>query len=144
VGSFVSRRWALSERRVLPGAVAVLAVIVALYRTALPGLERATLGAPLFVRIALTICSLAPLGVTLGLFFPLGIRRAETIHPDLVPWAWGVNGAMSVVASVLAVIVAMGSSFTVVWVLAIGVYAAGTLSLLVLSTPSRVAAPPPG
>jgi hypothetical protein len=46
---------------------------------------------------------------------------------------------MSVVASLLAVIVAMSSSFTVVWILALLAYAAGTTALLVLASPTSVA-----
>ena len=39
--------------------------------------------------------------------FPLGMRLAMTSRPRLAPWLWGVNGAMSVLASVLAVAIAI-------------------------------------
>jgi hypothetical protein len=39
--------------------------------------------------------------------FPLGMRLAQTCAPELTPWLWGVNGATSVLASVLAVAVAL-------------------------------------
>ena len=60
--------------------------------------------------------SLAPLGVLMGMPFPKGIAWLERTSPDLIPWAWGVNGAVSVVASVLAALVALSAGFTVVLV----------------------------
>ena len=35
------------------------------------------------------------------------------MYPGGVPWAWGINGVMSVVASVLAIMVALNWGFTV-------------------------------
>jgi hypothetical protein len=55
---------------------------------------------------------------------------ASTLHEDLVPWAWGINGCASVTAGVLAVVLAMSFGFTFVWTLSVAVYAAGTLGLL--------------
>ena len=60
--------------------------------------------------------SLAPLGVLMGIPFPKGIVWLERSSPNLIPWAWGVNGAVSVVASVLAALVALSAGFTVVLV----------------------------
>jgi hypothetical protein len=138
VGSYLSRRWVGKERSALPVALLCLFVLVLFYRTGLPAVERATLGAPLAARIALTLAMLAPLGLILGMFFPLGIRRAETIHPDLVPWAWGINGCASVTASVFAVITAMGYGFGAVWLLALATYALGILAFLTLTgAPAR-------
>jgi hypothetical protein len=129
LGSFLSRRWVGKERQALLTAFGCLLGLVAFYRLGLPGVERATLGTPLAVRILITLIMLAPLGLVLGIFFPLGIRRAESIHPDLVPWAWGINGC----ASVLAVIVAMGFGFGAVWLMAVITYAVGIGGFLLLS-----------
>jgi hypothetical protein len=41
-----------------------------------------------------------------------------------VPWAWGINGCASVVAAVLASLLAMHVGFTVVLTLALSLYAA--------------------
>ena len=37
----------------------------------------------------------------------MGMRLAMASRRELGPWLWGVNGAMSVLASVLAVVIAM-------------------------------------
>jgi hypothetical protein len=59
------------------------------------------------MRIALSIGLLAAMGLFMGMAFPLGMRLALGKRPPLGPWLWAVNGAMSVVASVLAVVIAM-------------------------------------
>jgi hypothetical protein len=42
---------------------------------------------------------------------PTGIRLLHQRAPELVPWAWGVNGAASVLGSVGAVALAMLGGF---------------------------------
>ena len=137
-GSLLSRQWVGRERVVLPSAVAIIAALTLFYVHGLPILQDATLGSSLAVRVACTVAVLAPLGLTLGAFFPLGIRRAEAIHPDLVPWAWGINGCASVTATVLAVVLAMNVGFERVWLLSLAIYAAGVAALL-LTQPRGVA-----
>ena len=43
----------------------------------------------------------------MGMPFPLVMARLRTGAPALVPWAWGVNGCASVIAALLAGILAM-------------------------------------
>jgi hypothetical protein len=61
------------------------------------------------VAVHLTVAAviLSPLGVCLGMAFPLGMRMASFKFSGLTPWFWGVNGATSVCASVFAVVVAL-------------------------------------
>jgi hypothetical protein len=51
--------------------------------------------------------------VALGLPFPLGLN--QTGSTGFLPWAWGLNGAFSVVATPLANLIAREAGFT--WVL---------------------------
>jgi hypothetical protein len=142
-GSFLSRRWVGRERLVLPAAVAAIAALALLYMLGLPALEERTLGAPLASRVAITVALLAPLGLVMGTFLPLGIRQAAAIHEDLVPWAWGINGCASVTATVLAVVLAMEHGFRWVWILSVAVYAVGVAALL-LTTRTAPTADSPG
>ena len=64
------------------------------------------------VRIALSIALLFPVGFLMGMAFPLGMRIALRRAPLLAPWFWGVNGAASVCASVLAVVIAIGAGIS--------------------------------
>jgi hypothetical protein len=66
------------------------------------------------LRIILSILILFPIGFFMGMAFPIGMQLAKKTHPSMLAWFWGVNGAASVLASVLAVIVSltMGISAT--------------------------------
>jgi hypothetical protein len=86
-------------------------------------------GWPLPARIALTLGMIAPLAFCMGLPFPLGLSRLAEQAPDLVPWAWGVNGCASVVSAVLATLLAIHLGFAVVILLAVLLY--GMASLMV-------------
>ena len=48
----------------------------------------------------------------MGMAFPLGMKIATIKSASLTPWLWGINGATSVCASVLAVAIALSSSIS--------------------------------
>lgn len=64
------------------------------------------------LRIFVAIGMLFPLGLFMGMPFPLGMKMASTRSTSLTPWLWGINGAASVCASVLAVAIALSSSIS--------------------------------
>lgn len=66
---------------------------------------------PLLLRLAGALTLIAPLAFAMGLPFPLGLQRFGKRSAALVPWAWGVNGCASVLASPLAMIIAMQWGF---------------------------------
>lgn len=59
-------------------------------------------------RILIATGILFPLGFFMGTAFPLGMKKASLSNAALTPWFFGANGAMSICASVLAVIISMG------------------------------------
>lgn len=62
---------------------------------------------PLGLRLVAVLVLIAPVAFAMGLPFPLGLRWFGTRSAALVPWAWGVNGCASVLASPLTMILAM-------------------------------------
>jgi hypothetical protein len=62
---------------------------------------------PTTIRILVAIGLLAPVGLTLGMAFPIGMNLAKINSGSLTPWLWGINGATSVCASVLAMVIGM-------------------------------------
>ena len=108
VGSAISHRF--STRR----ALILLMGLTLLYRVGLSTLFALTMALPLISRMIITVLTLAPAGVLMGIPFPQGLRRLEALAPQHIPWAWGVNGALSVVASVLAALLALSAGFDVV------------------------------
>jgi len=59
------------------------------------------------VRLALGLTLLVALGMPMGMPFPLALRALRASSDALVPWAIGVNGFASVVASAIAVPIAL-------------------------------------
>ncbi len=91
-------------------ALGLLVGLIGIYAPGLPALFARTLALPLGGRMAVTVLALAPVGLLMGMPFPQGLRRLEAT-PQSIPWAWGVNGALSVVASVLAALLALSTGF---------------------------------
>ena len=92
---------------------------------------------PLWLRFALTTLSLSPLGFLLGIAFPKGLDWLEGRAPDLIPWAWAVNGSISVVASVLAAILILSLGYRAVLLLGSLAYAIAFLVIAPLASEGR-------
>jgi hypothetical protein len=58
-------------------------------------------------KIVATVALLFPLGMLLGVFFPTGMRLAAAAQHGETPWYWALNGSFGVLASALAVFVAI-------------------------------------
>ena len=113
-GSFMNQR--LSDRQLLRRvglALPAIAGIAILGIFALPGIIAAAIGASHMTRIAMAVALVAPAGVLMGMPLPAGIRLMAVTHSELVPWAWGINGAFSVIGATLAVFLAMNWGFSV-------------------------------
>jgi hypothetical protein len=108
LGSLASRR--VPWRR----GAAALVVLAAAQPWLLGGLTGLVLGWPLWLRVAAGTLAVAPLGFLMGTMFPRGIRRLEVEAPGLVPWAWAINGTLSVVSAVTAALLALSGGFTLV------------------------------
>jgi hypothetical protein len=116
VGSLAAPR--LRQWWLMPALVAYLFVLSVL----LAPLLQLFLARPLAVRIAFASLLLAPLGLLMGLPFPTGLALIQERAPGLIPWAWGVNGSTSVIASILTALIAIGWGFRAVLGFAAGVY----------------------
>jgi hypothetical protein len=130
--SFSGLGSALSRRAPWRVALAALTLWGLACPFLMPALLRATLGWSLAARFMVGVAALAPLGILMGIPFPKGIAWLERAAPDLIPWAWGVNGAVSVVASVLAALVALSAGFRIV--LIAGALCYGAAMLVVASS----------
>ena len=81
-------------------------------------------------RVAVVISILTPLGVVLGMPFPLGIRIVAARRPQLLPWAWAINAFLSVFSSISSIILAMAVGFSTVLAIAGVAYAMGLLAMV--------------
>ena len=120
-GAYLSGR-AANPRRLLVAALGAACVLIASGAFLLDPLLDGLLDLPFALRVAVTIALLAPLGLCLGTAMPVGLSRLSAMYPSGVPWAWGINGVMSVVASVLAIMVALNWGFTVTTLVGLAAY----------------------
>ncbi len=90
----------------------VLLAVLAVFGLLTPHLVGLARGASTPVRIMLSVLALAPLGFTMGMAFPIGMKFAARESEKLTPCLWGINGATSVLASVLAVVIALSAGIT--------------------------------
>ncbi|HLE15389.1 MAG TPA: hypothetical protein VI776_11615 [Anaerolineales bacterium] len=119
LGSFLARAPWLPRKP----ALAILVGLALLTPWLMGRFSDLALGWPLPALLLGGILILAPLAVLMGLPFPLGLAWLEQGAPGLVPWAWAINGCASVIAAVLAAILALGSGFNLVLLCGAGFYA---------------------
>ncbi len=100
----------------------VVALLIGAVVAAFPYARDLALGLGQPARIALSAALLLPLGVGLGMPFPLGIAALSRRAPSLVPWAWGVNGFMTVVGSLIAALLSIRWGFDVTLLAGAAVY----------------------
>ncbi|HET9830523.1 MAG TPA: hypothetical protein VFP91_02385 [Vicinamibacterales bacterium] len=89
-------------------AVAALGTLEAV---ALPRIVPLLLPLPLAARIAIAMVLVAPLGFVMGMPFPRGLQSTGRGSLPAPPFFWGLNGVMSVIASVTTVFVALKWGF---------------------------------
>ncbi len=122
-------------------AMLLLIVLALIIPWLLPLLFNLTLGLSLSIRLAVAVIILAPLGFFMGIPFPSGIRLLGLSSPRLIPWIWSVNGASSVISSVLAAILALSFGFSRVLLLGALCYAGAGLMIPYLKVGYRFRRP---
>ena len=83
----------------------------------------------------IAVALLVPMGVALGVPMPTGLRLLNARAPQMVAWAWGMNGAMSVLGATLAIFIAMNWGFQITLLAASATYLLGMIALLVAAKP---------
>ncbi len=109
IGAALSERIAEAQlgTRFLQLAGSLVAIVI-VYGFGLGALVDGLISLELWARIAVTAVLVALPGALMGMMVPLGVRfcREQGVS-EIVPWAWGMNGACSVLGSVVSMMVAM-------------------------------------
>jgi hypothetical protein len=98
--------------------VLVFDVILAGSQLFSPNVRRVVAGATVFV-----------LAFFMGIPFPTGLRRLASLSPELLPWAWGINGCASVVGPILATCLSISLGFRIVMAVSAGLYLVAAFTL---------------
>ncbi|MGZ8143563.1 MAG: spermine/spermidine synthase domain-containing protein [Methylosarcina sp.] len=99
-----------------------IAITALLYLGFLKELTALLLHQPPWLNIVVSILLTAPLGLFMGMPFPLGLTRMNRLNQAMIPWAWGINGFASVISAMLATLIAMHWGFNILILSAVGLY----------------------
>ena len=137
-GSYVGRNMfgADIRKRLVVVSVAIVVAGILLFVVS-PVILAKSLEFEFPVRAAASVLVILPLAFFLGIPFPSCIQLLAVGHNDrYIPWMYGVNGSMSVLGSVLAVVLSMLFGFTPAYCVGLVFY----LGVIVISflSPERV------
>ncbi len=110
-GSIIADR--LGRRRQAAVTIAAAGIVgcVIFYLFGLSPVLEATLGFALPLKALLAALLIAPFGICLGIPFPTGLAALAEKRRGVLPWAWGLNGALSVTGATLTRVVSTSLGF---------------------------------
>jgi hypothetical protein len=129
-GSFTSGYFT-GKRKALLFVLTAIIVLLFMYSAVLMTVLQQTMQAILPVKLLIVFLLMAPLAFCMGIPFPSGLSQLARIQPHEVPWAWGLNGCVSVISTALVTLIAVEAGFTMVIRLAAFAYC---FPLIVCST----------
>jgi hypothetical protein len=98
-------------RAVLVAAALTVIAVCTVYALLLPRWLAPAVGWSFGGRLALCLGLVAVPALAMGMLLPSGLRLLGGRHAEIVPWAWGLNGAASVLGSVLAMFISLHHGF---------------------------------
>jgi len=114
IGSYTSNYFSANKKRLLL-LFALIVSLLLLYSFILTPVLQQTIHLNVFLKLVVLILLIAPLAFCMGIPFPSGLSQVSKMNAEVVPWAWGINGCISVISTALATIVAVEMGFT--WVM---------------------------
>jgi hypothetical protein len=127
-GSYYSSRYVNTPGKGVRRAILLIALSVLLYIAFLFPLIQSAINLPLVLKGIIVLLVIAPVSFALGIPFPLGLSSLRERTGALLPWAWAINGAFSVISTPLANIISVSKGFTALFVISIGLYALAFLT----------------
>ena len=118
-GSLLSQRYENVRRM---ETLLVLCLVIFLYSLFLPTIMAVISPYPLPAKLVSVFFILMPAGMFMGIPFPLGLSFLGRRNPSLITWAWAVNGCLSVISPILAVMLAISAGFKTVLISGVMMY----------------------
>jgi hypothetical protein len=127
-GSYFSTRL-VPGRGIMQRILMMIFLLLLLYTFFLSPLLNKVDSYPGFVKIAISLVLVAGPAILMGMPFPLGLRRQAMKEEKNLPWAWGINGCVSVISASLAALLTVEAGFAAVILLAAIFYGLSMLSM---------------
>jgi len=109
LGSYYSSR--VRTQKSLLKITGIITLLILIYSFFIGSFLSSTVGLADAYKIAVTGVIIALPSFFMGMPFPLGLKIVNHFKESNVPWAWGINGCVSVISTSLAVIIAVEMGF---------------------------------
>ncbi|HSV89221.1 MAG TPA: hypothetical protein VLH61_11320, partial [Bacteroidales bacterium] len=129
IGSLLSQKLEAKISNIRRIGFGVSAIIMVLLFFLTPLLE-ATLGLSSWIKIAISLIAIGLPAFIMGMMFPLGIRYLQGHDASQIPWAWGINGCLSVISTSLVTLISLKAGFSVVILIAAIAYLFASVAFL--------------
>ena len=116
--------WPLKRHReiVVPAACVLIGAGLLFYIFGLNSFLALFHNSSLFTRFLASALVIAPVSFFMGIPYPNGLDSLQETKPHLLPWAWGMNGGLSLVGSAMARLMSVSRGFPVLLQLGIIIY----------------------
>jgi predicted membrane-bound spermidine synthase len=131
IGSFITN--GMKDTRAFKAALAAIPALLIVIGTMTPFITQNFEGANTAERIAIVVIMVALMGLAMGAAFPIGMKLSAEKFSQLTPWFWGLNGATSVLASVLAMAIAITFSITAAFWTGVAFYVLALLMCILIT-----------
>ena len=129
IGSFIAERFQQKVKSSLKVVFPLIFLVNMGLMLLIPRVFPIFLGSSFGVKAFVTVLLLFPLGIVMGMPFPLGLILVHERSKNLVGWVWGINGFATVVGSVLTVLMALYWGFSAVLIFASFLYLSALITL---------------
>jgi hypothetical protein len=126
-GSLYSEKFKAVPASVYKVGLLVAAFFLALVILLTPALQQ-TMALPLPAKAGISLLLIGIPAFFMGMLFPLGIRFLAQYDSSQIPWAWGINGCLSVISTSLATLIAVDGGFQAVILIAVISYLLAALT----------------
>jgi hypothetical protein len=100
-----------------PSVAIALSFLIIAYSIILPTISDIISPHSMPVKIISVFFTFMPLSLLMGIPFPTGLKILGERDESLIPWAWAINGSLSVLAPILSIMLAMVVGFKIVlWI----------------------------
>jgi len=127
-GSYYSSRL-LPAPKIMQRILLMIFLFLLVYTFGLRLLLHQIASVPDFIKLIISMLIIACPAFLMGMPFPLGLRAQAVMEEKNIPWAWGINGCMSVISAALATLLTVEAGFSTVILLAAICYAVSMMSV---------------
>ncbi|MCK5360957.1 MAG: hypothetical protein KAJ95_10050, partial [Gammaproteobacteria bacterium] len=125
IGSYLSGKLEITPQSRWLHPFAGMFISIILFLLVYQDLFAIFLAWPVLARSIMAILMMFPIGLFMGMLFPLGILLLKDEPQGSVAWAWAMNGLFTVIGGLLSVLLSIYLGFTITMIIALLIYVLG-------------------